>query len=186
MASSTAWARAAAMWGASCACCNPAIYGVTPPGCCSAPWPCWWRWASWEVSRDEPPRRSALPSADRVRARARRPARFGPWQPRVCAGKLTRYLRRLARPASLLRPHGRGRAVRDRPAVDRHSQHSLRHLRERCQPVARAALHLPHPALRIDLLELPQGSLQGVLRLPAAVGIRPDRRLSGAGPLPLL
>ena len=79
-----------------------------------------------------------------------------------------------------------GEQFADRRAVDRHSQHSLRDLGERRQPLADPALHVPHAALRADLLELHQGSLQGILRLPAAAGIRPGRRLPGAGPLPLL
>src|ERR1039458_1365438 len=179
------------MWVASCACCNPAISAVMPPGSSSAPWRSSWPWVSWEVFPDEPPHPGPHPAAGRVPQRPLPAALvFGAAQPLLGARQFARHFRRLARPACLVRPRRRGRAVPARRALDLYPQHSLRHLREWRQPVAPPPLppplHLPDPALRTDLVEFHQGPLQGVLRLPAALGIRPGGRLPGAGPLPLL
>ena len=78
------------------------------------------------------------------------------------------------------------RAVHRRPAVDRHARDPLPHRRRWRQPVAGAALHVPHAHLRADFLALHPEPRQGVLRLPAAAGIRPGGRLHGAGPVPVL
>src|ERR1035441_4471955 len=168
------------MWVASCACCNPAISAVMPPRASAAPWRSSWPWAFWEVFPDEPPHPGPHPAAGRV---FHRPL---PAAPVVGTDQPLLGARPFARPACLFRPQCRGRAVPARRALDLYPQHSLRHLREWRQPVARPALHLPDPALRADLVEFHQGPLQGVLRLPAALGIRPGGRLPGAGPLPLL
>src|SRR5699024_9182141 len=59
-------------------------------------------------------------------------------------------------------------------------------LREWHQLVAGAALDIPDADLRADLVELHQGWRQGVLRVPAAAGVRPGGRLYGAGFVPVL
>ena len=58
--------------------------------------------------------------------------------------------------------------------------------RQRRQPLADPALHLPDAHLRPDFLALHPEPREGVLRLPAAARIRPGRRLPRAGPVPVL
>src|ERR1035441_5834944 len=133
------------MWVASCACCNPAISAVTPPGSSSAPWRSSWPWAFWEVFPDEPPHPGPHPAAGRVPHRPLPAALvFGADQPLLGARQFARHFRRLARPACLVRPRCPWRAVPARRALDLYSQHSLRHLREWRQPVscAFAGFHL--------------------------------------------
>ena len=95
-------------------------------------------------------------------------------------------LRRFARPARLVRPRRRRRAVHRRSAVDLLARHPFPHRRRWREPLAGAAFHVPDAHLRADLLALHPEPRQGVLRLPAAAGIRPGRRVHGAGPVPVL
>src|ERR1039458_9836502 len=143
------------MWVASCACCNPAISAVMPPGSSSAPWRSSWPWAFWEVFPDEPPHPGPHPAAGRVFHRPLPAAPVvGTDQPLLGARQFARHFRRLARPACLFRPQCPWRAVPARRALDLYPQHSLRHLRERRQPVARPPLHLPDPLLSTFLTPL--------------------------------
>ena len=98
------------------------------------------------------------------------------------------------RPSSLslgllawLRPRPGRRAVRHRRALDRLARHPLRHLASNGVSLWLILLStfLTPICVLISWRSHP-GSREGVLRLPAAAGIRADRRLPGAGPVPVL
>ena len=70
--------------------------------------------------------------------------------------------------------------------MDHHAEHSLPHGRRRLLHVAGAADHVPHSALRDDVVALGAWSSEGVLHPAAGARSSDDRRLRLARPVPLL
>src|SRR5262249_43925063 len=142
-------------------------------------------WAPWEAFDERTPGASDDAAAG-IPGGAGDSAAAAAEQPVVGAGGFAVDVPRCAAGSGALRPEQSGRAVRDRLAVDCVAGYPFRDLGERGERLADSAFDVPDAHLRADFVALHSKPRQGVLRVFAAPGIRPDRRISGAGPVPVL
>src|ERR1039457_2561130 len=178
------------MSAACCACSNRATSAVTRRGCCSARWwPSWrWRWpgSGAREACDEPADPGSDHAAGGIPGVADHSAALPAEQPGVGAGGVAGHVRAIVDSALAVRPQRRGRPVYGEHPLDPDAGDSFPCGGRWDQLVAGAAIHFSDAHLRADLLEARAGPGEGILRVPAAAGIRPGGRVHRAGSLPVL